>query len=267
MKKLIIAAATLAAVASGPALAADLGAPVYKAPVAPVPVFTWNGFYIGGNIGGKWADTSGSVDEAPSAAAGIPNGSSFPLGSTTASTFMGGGQVGYNWQTGPVVFGLEGDIDAQRWSTTLTVGTDFPPGTFNFISGDVFSVESRWQSSIRGRIGYAWDRFLLYATGGVAFTDVRADANFAAFRGAPATGATDSATLVGGTVGGGLEYAIWNNVSIGVEGRYTWYGNHTFNAGSVAFTPTLFVPVSQTIQLNTAEVLGKVNFRFWTPGY
>jgi outer membrane immunogenic protein len=175
---------------------------------------------------------------------------------------MGGGQVGYNWQSGPVVFGIEGDVDLHHWTTTQVL-TNFAVGTV-FVPGDFFTTDSHWQASLRGRLGYAWDRYLIYATGGVAWTRATVGANFVPFVGAPGTFGNDSAVLTGSTFGGGLEYALWNNVSLGVEGRYTWYGSHNFNGGTVAlgFPPFTFPAVTQSVKLNTAEVIEKINWRF-----
>jgi outer membrane immunogenic protein len=191
----------------------------------------------------------------------IPAGASELLDSATASTFIGGGQVGYNWQNGHMVYGIEGDFDFQHWNTTR-LQTVFNVGTI-FVPGDTFSVESRWQASLRGRLGYAWDRYLVYATGGVAFTDVRAESNWVVFGPDPATSGSSTTVLVGGTVGGGVAYAFWNNLSLGIEGRYTWYGSHTFDTGLVALAaPPVFTSTSQTIRLSTSEVLAKLNWKF-----
>ncbi|HEY1475668.1 MAG TPA: outer membrane beta-barrel protein [Pseudolabrys sp.] len=267
---------TLLAIAFGlgaaqAASAADMPARMpAKAPmIAPAPVFSWTGCYIGGNVGGKWARTSGSVDvPASTGLAGPTPAGSVPFGSdgNNNGTFVGGGQIGCNYQTGQVVFGVEGDADWQHFDVTRTVGVA-PPAPF--VAGDSFNASSRWQASFRGRIGYAWDRTLLYATGGVAFTELKTGSNWIAVGIFPATVASDSATLVGATFGGGLEYAFWQNLSLGVEGRYTWYGNHTFNAGvlSTAVIPGVApvfttAPTTQTIKLSTAEVLLKLNYRF-----
>jgi outer membrane immunogenic protein len=278
-KLLLVGGVGLALAAIAPAHAADLGAPVYKAPppaVAPVPVFSWTGCYIGANIGGKWAQTSGSVDIP--AATGLPGttpASSFILDADHGSSFVGGGQAGCDYQAGAVVFGIAGDGDAQHWSTTRTVTA---PAADLFAPGDTFKLSSRWEASLRGRIGYAFDRVLLYATGGVAWTNVRLDTDFIATTRdqfpLPGTVISDSKTLTGATAGGGIEFSIWNNLSFGVEGRFTWYGNHTFNSGLLAtkgaedngpvFT---FAPVTTTVKLHTAEILGTLNWRFnWGKG-
>jgi outer membrane immunogenic protein len=263
-KLLLVSGAGLALAAIAPAHAADLGAPVYKAPApvaAPVPVFSWTGCYIGANIGGKWAQTSGSID-IPAVTASPA--SSFILDADHGSSFVGGGQVGCDYQAGAAVFGIAGDGDAQHWSTTRTV---VAPAPDLFAPGDTFKLSSRWEASLRGRIGYAFDRVLLYATGGVSWTNVRLDTDFIAT--VPATVVSESKTLTGATVGGGIEFSIWNNLSFGVEGRFTWYGNHTFNSGllAVSDSPLTFAPVTTTVKLHTAEVLGTLNWRFnWGKG-
>jgi len=205
MKKLLLASAISLAAVTG-ASAADLPILTKAPPVAP-PVYTWTGFYLGGNVGGKWASTSDSPYVTGAAGFGVttPSGT-LPFGTTTAGTFIGGGQAGYNWQIGHIVLGVEGDIDAQHWSTTRTAGP--PPLAGMFVTGDNFTATSNWQASLRGRIGYVWNRTLLYVTGGPAWTNVSVGTNFVAIRTArvafPASTATDSATLTGATVGGGI---------------------------------------------------------------
>jgi len=266
-KLLLVGGAGIALAAIAPAHAADLGAPVYKPPppaAAPVPVFSWTGCYIGANIGGKWAQTSGSV-----VIPAVTGASSFILDADHASSFIGGGQVGCDYQAGAVVFGIAGDGDGQHWTTTRTV---FAPALDLFVPGDSFQLSSRWEASLRGRIGYAFDRVLLYATGGVAWTNVKLETDFiAATRGNLAFQATvvsESKTLTGATVGGGIEFSFWDNLSLGLEGRFTWYGNHTFSSGLlVEDNGTVFSPVTTTVKLHTAEILGTLNWRFnWGKG-
>jgi outer membrane immunogenic protein len=265
MQKLLLGAA-ISLVAVSSAVAADLSVnrPVYTKEPLPPPPFSWSGFYVGGNFGGKWAETTPSVAVAPATAfgAGLPTGAVLGLGSTNVNTFLGGGQIGFNYQSGQVVFGIEADLDAQHWTTTQVL-TGFAFAT-TFVPGDFFTAESRWQASLRGRLGYAWDRYLLYATGGVAWTRVTVGTNFITFLGSPATFASDNAVVTGGTFGGGLEYALWNNLSIGVEGRFTWYGSHAFSGGTLALgvPPFAFPAVTQTVSLNTTEVVERINWKF-----
>ena len=217
MKKVLSATIGLLAISAVPAAAADL--PVKARPMVPVvTAYNWTGCYIGGNIGGKWVRTSGSVDVGPTGTgvgAGAPG--SVLFGSDTSVTGIAGGQVGCNYQ--PVgcnwVFGVEGDIDWQRWSRTNTLAGTVP---FPFVAGDVYDFRSRWQASVRGRVGYAWDRWMLYATGGAAATNVEVGTNFIAIGIFPATVLSDSKTVWGPTVGLGFEYAFWSNLSLGVGG-------------------------------------------------
>jgi outer membrane immunogenic protein len=240
--------------------------------VPVVTVYNWSGCYIGANGGGKWARTSGSLDVAGgTGAAGTAAAASVPFDGVTSSTGIIGGQVGCNWQAAGSswVFGIEGDADAQRWSATRTIVRNVPP---SIIAGDSFDIRSDWQASLRGRIGYAWDRWMLYATGGVAFTNAKVGSNFiptvAGGVTFPATVVSESKTLVGPTAGLGLEYAFSNNWSLGVEGRYSWYGTQTYNAGLVAALglapagPFTFVQATQTYRVETLEVTARLNYKF-----
>jgi outer membrane immunogenic protein len=241
-----------------PSAAADLGArPITKAPIAaPIAAYNWSGCYIGANGGGKWGRYSGDVATAgvvgfafPGALPGVvtANNDDFSSGG------MGGGQIGCQWQSGAFVWGLEGDIDATSVRQTFVA----PVGVGGLIApGDAVEFRNRWQASIRGRIGYAWDRFMIYATGGVAFADVRATLapvgiGFVTFE--------DSQTLTGGTVGGGLEYGITDNLSLGVEYRFSKFGHENF---AFATTPILGVPVTANSDLETHEVTARLNWRF-----
>jgi outer membrane immunogenic protein len=246
----------------GAASAADL--PVKARPLPVVAVYNWTGCYIGGNIGGKWARTGDVVNiPASTGLAGPTPASTLVLGSADSSTFIGGGQLGCNWQSGRVVFGIEGDGQAQRWRRTETIDGVLPA---LFIPGDIFELRSDWQASVRGRVGYAWDRTLLYATGGVAFTDVTAYTNWIPIGVFPGVITSQTKTLVGATVGAGVEHAFTDNFTVGVEGRYTWYGTQTFDAGVL---PTAALrgffttaPTTRDVRVETGEVLLKANWKF-----
>jgi outer membrane immunogenic protein len=233
MRKSLLLGMCAAAFAAAPAIAADL--PLKAPPPPPIPLFSWTGLYIGANIGGKWANVGHEV---------TGTATTFTFNNDTTSSVIGGGQIGYNWQTGAWVFGIEGDIDAQDFHRDRVVATTIGP----FLAGDTFSVESRWQASLRGRIGYAaWDRTLLYVTGGGAWTNFKGTATLVG------VGTfTGDRTIGGGTVGLGLEYAFRDNISLGIEGRWSFYGDRTFS------TPL----GSDKVSLDTAEVMGKLNFRF-----
>jgi outer membrane immunogenic protein len=242
----------------GAASAADMA--VKARPPVPVAVYNWTGCYIGGSVGGKFASTRDTVFVP--ATANSP-ASSLDLGRGESDTWIAGGQVGCNYQTGKWVFGIEGDAHAQRWSRSQAIAGVLP---FPFIAGDIYELRSDWQASLRGRVGYAWDRTMLYATGGVAFTEVRAYTNWIPFGIFPATLTWDTKTLVGGTVGIGVEHAVTNNFTVGLEGRYSYYGNQRFNAGplAVVFVGGAFTssPTYRDVRVETAEVMLKANWKF-----
>jgi outer membrane immunogenic protein len=255
----LAAAVSLAGI--GAASAADMA---LKARPLPPPVYSWTGCYIGLSAGGKGVSTRDTVTIPPAAPA---PGASVPLGDLDDVTWLAGGQVGCNYQSGNWVFGIEGDAHAQRWSTSSTLLAPVPAP---FVPGDSFSLHSDWQASARARIGYAQDRALFYVTGGAAFTQVRAYSNWIPDGVFPGAFASDSKTLTGGTIGAGVEYAVTNNFTLGLEGRYSWYGTQRFNAGPLAVAnlivegPPVFVfsNTYRDVRVETGEVLFKANWKF-----
>ncbi len=185
-----VAVAALTAAGAVAAQAADL--PTRKEAPAPVfvpPPFTWTGFYVGLNAGGLWPSGSRSASLADPTAgfgfvsAGFPGG----LGSQSAG-FLGGGQAGYNWQTGAFVLGVETDFDGSTVSKSFNnVGTPFRgAGVPALLSGDFLSVNGKaslsWLGTTRGRVGFVAtpdNRLMIYATGGVAYGG--GTSNFSAF--------------------------------------------------------------------------------------
>jgi outer membrane immunogenic protein len=195
MKRLCPAFVALLAL-SGAATAADLSRPpppVYSnSPVFVPPPYNWTGAYFGINGGGGFGGSN--WDSA---------------GSRNVSGAVVGAQAGYNYQFGPMVAGLEGDID---WSDINGSGTTACPLGCK--------TSNTWLSTVRGRLGYAADRFLPYVTGGVAFGDIRASV--------PGFGEVGQ-DRTGWTLGGGLEAALAANWTARVEYLYVNLGN--FNCG------------------------------------
>lgn len=201
-------------------LAADLKAPIGKAPPSPVvAVYSWTGFYIGGHIGGAWSSGSeATVSRLPNAAAG-----GFPTFTLDAddSSWIGGGQIGFNWQFARNwVAGVEADFSFAGISggSRISPVPRLDPSTINPFSFASASHDLDWLGSVRARLGYAWDRWLLYATGGLAYgrskyaatvdlTDIVFPVAFAA-------------TKTGWTVGGGMEYGAWGAWTIRAEYLY-----------------------------------------------
>lgn len=256
----------------GAASAADL--PMYaKAAPGVAPVYNWTGFYVGGNVGGEWGRFNDPFAVAAVTAFGItaPAGT-IPL-SSTDSSFTAGGQIGYRWQSATRwVLGVEGDFNWVDLKNTQTLtAPQIGAGNITFVPGDSLSVKTNWQSSIRGSVGYAWDRVLAYVTGGVAFANVEASSNFiSTTSGAivfPASAGSETKTLVGGTVGVGFAYAVTRNWDIGAEYRYTKYDGADFGLGTVAAIgaagPTFaFTPATSHVDLSTNEVRFRANYRF-----
>lgn len=194
-------------------------------PSPPAAVFSWTGLYVGGQIGYAWGNENTSL---------VDNfGDYFNFGYNTSGV-IGGAHVGYNLQLQQWVLGVEGDVDGtsvnKSLSTPIALNAGTDPGFVNF------SASQNVQGSIRGRIGYAWDRIMLYATGGVALTGLNGGVcgNFIAIDGVTPYGgcASASTTRVGYTVGGGLEYAVTDNWSIRAEYRYSDFGLWTQFANS-----------------------------------
>jgi outer membrane immunogenic protein len=200
----ILAAAALTVGAYG-AQAADL--PSSKmAPIGPTFLaYNWTGFYVGIQGGYQWGNVDGTN-------CNVALTVCFPF-SNDPDGFVVGGHVGYNFQFNQFVVGIEGDIEYSDMKGTVS----FDPGLTRFhrVSGE------NWQGSLRARVGVAFDRLLVYATGGVAFADMGYDVGF--------IGAvpyhTISKTHTGWTLGGGVEYAFTQNVTGRVEYRYADYGS------------------------------------------
>ncbi len=224
MLRRVLLASVGAVALAGTALAADLPTrappPVY---VPPVPIFTWTGIYVGGDIGYAWGTVNANAGD---------NFGDFRSFSTTDNGVIGGGHVGYNLQLNQWVIGLEGDVDGSSLSKSgsgiLVIPALFDAGgPFGGLIPATVSASLDVQGSIRGRLGYAWDRVLLYGTGGVSFGGFRASID------TPFGYAERSNTRVGWTAGGGIEYAVTNNWSIRAEYRYTKYGNNTIYADGI----------------------------------
>jgi outer membrane immunogenic protein len=183
------AAAVIAAGSTVPAQAADLpfGSRAPYTVNQPLNMYSWAGLYLGGNIGWAW----GSVDN----------------NLTKPSGFVGGAQAGYNWQTGPWVFGVEGDIQATGASDT------FAPWKFS----------NPWFGTVRGRAGYAFNNILFYGTAGLAFGELRGET----------FGLSDTHTNAGWTAGLGAEFGFAPNWSAKLEYLYVDLNDSNFTITGV----------------------------------
>lgn len=234
MKALWITAATLLA---GTSLtqAADLGRmPVKAPPIVAAPVWNWTGFYVGGNAGYGFGDRD-SVDTSGQVAVNVNNvlGGARPARvNLDRDGFVGGGQIGYNWQFMPNwLVGIEADIAYTdfRDSTTVTTLPLAGPGTL----ANTFSTRLDYLGTVRGRVGYVFDRTLIYATGGLAYGRVRNSVNFFGTAGQLQFTGSESSVETGYTVGGGIEHAFLPNWT--VKGEYLFYdlGRDTVNVAVI----------------------------------
>jgi outer membrane immunogenic protein len=242
-----------------PAFAADM--PVKAPPIAaPPPPFSWTACYIGGNLGGKRGSIEGSA-RSDALAPLFPAGSLFPFDSDSETGFVYGGQVGCAWQTGSFVWGIEGDFNGTDISRDFVV----PPGGGPlglFLPGDRFSISNDWQASIRGRLGWAFDRFQIYATGGVAWANFNVEVALIPTRFDPGVIASRDKTLTGWTVGGGFEWAFTPNWSLGVEYRFSQYDGDENSFGPRLVAPGTLLAFRSSADLETQELTARVNYRF-----
>ncbi|MDQ0505509.1 outer membrane protein [Xanthobacter agilis] len=196
MKRFLLATVAVAAL-SAPAAAADL-ATKYPVKAVAAPVFSWTGFYIGANAG-----YGGDTYNYDLYAVWLPVRSA----SITSSGWFVGGQLGYNYQfANNVVVGLETDLQWSNISGTLTLGNASMGSSLDYYG------------TIRARLGYAFDRFLPYITGGAAYGRTSSQVGF----GIPSFGT--SSTNWGWTIGGGVEYAFTNNWTFKAEYLYVDLG-------------------------------------------
>lgn len=216
MKKAFVAgAASLALI--GTASAADIGyrPPQPVAPLVPVVVpFGWTGCYLGGFAGGAWANDVRVIDPYGNFV-GVPFDT---WGYSVSSSFLGGGTAGCNWQPvgTPLVLGIEGEAGYMSLE-----GSAFDPISFPFGPNALFASTKigNGYAMITGRGGYAIDRMLLYAKGGVAFLDETVTVAHPAFPnlGIPAVTASASNSNAHWTLGGGIEWAFTNNWTLKAE--------------------------------------------------
>ena len=268
MKVLFIGAAFAAALVASPVLAADLPA---KAP--PAPAHSWEGFYVGGNVGwlgiegvslsGTPADTATAALFGPCSAAGACPTS---IGSTQGNSVSGGGQFGFNWQVQSWVIGLEADAQAAGAKASSSANVDVPAFGPYFASQN---IKETGFGTIRGRAGLSvTPNFLAYVTGGFAWAAT--SQSFAA--GFPLLSETANggrgSTAVGGTVGAGLEWALGNRWSVAGEYLYARLGATSLTLQTASLGAGCSPAGVASCQLNVSEssftndiVRLKINYR------
>jgi outer membrane immunogenic protein len=261
----------------GVASAADM--PLKAPPPPPIAVYNWTGFYVGLNAGGAWNDTRDNVyptgcfiDPAVLCGGALTNN---PLRSDSVrlsgSGFTGGGQVGYNWQSGKFVGGIEGDINYLGINDGSSINRPLAaPLVGNYIHSETDKLQ--WFGTFRGRAGFTvTPSFLVYATGGLAFGGVKS-ASATSFAATTDTYAgTLDETRVGWTVGGGGEWMIAPKWSIKAEYLYVDLGKTGYTqactAPGICTSPPQVSPASYQTDLRVRENIVRVgvNYHFGGP--
>jgi outer membrane immunogenic protein len=214
-------------------------------PPVYVPAFSWTGFYVGGNLGYGWARATMDVDVA---------GIALLSASQDLKGLLGGVQAGYNWQTGSVVLGVEADFQFSAIKGSSVVACLTPACGLLGVTIDS-TTKMPWFGTLRGRIGYAPDRWLIYATGGLAYGSVESSATATSLLATVTTTSTDQ--RMAWTVGGGVEAAFTSNWSAKLEYLY-------IDSGTVTTTYSLLgiglITERDRLRLHVARV--GLNYRF-----
>jgi outer membrane immunogenic protein len=259
MKRIGVAAA-FSLVLSGSGWAADL-APVPHAPAryAPAPIYDWTGFYVGGNAGYGWGTVNTSNNSATT------DGALFGLGGP-AGTFpgpdrhfnvsggFGGAQIGYNFQSAAWVIGLEADFQGSSLRATDAFVT----------SGVQYNTNGKidWFGTVRGRVGYAFDRILPFVTGGLAYDHTKTDLTVQ-YVGLPAAGpafsSSNTDTNFGWTVGAGIEAALSANWTAKIEYLHMNFGR---SGTDFTFAAADGSTVHSDVKTQVNLIRGGVNYKF-----
>jgi outer membrane immunogenic protein len=248
MKKLLLGIAGVIALAA-PASAADLAArPYAKAPAMIAAVYDWSGFYIGAN--GGWGSSRKCWDNVTAAGVFVAN-----EGCHDATGGVAGGQIGYRWQAGAWVFGLEGQGDwADLSGRNISL---LAPAATNESHIGAFGL-------ITGQVGYAANNVLFYVKGGAAVTADRFR-DLATGTNVVATNTVSDNSRWGGTVGAGLEFGFSPNWSAAIEYDHLFMGNRTYtftHNGVLAPAGTTF---NERVKQDVDLVTVKVNYRWGGP--
>ncbi|WLA68012.1 outer membrane protein [Bradyrhizobium diazoefficiens] len=285
MKRIVMGMAAAMSLFATGALAADLAAkPYVKAPVMVDPVWSWTGFYVGGNGGYSWgrSRTDVSYFNPVTGFAIAP-----PAGSITSAGFdmnggIAGGQAGYNWQSANWVFGIEGDLQwsGEKGSALYSCGptAGFVPGVCNpFLTfllpgtagGTTLAIDQKlqWFGTLRGRVGIlATPKVLFYGTGGLAVGEIKTTGTMTGLNAfsLPITSVgTNSTTRAGWTVGVGVEGKVTQNWSAKLEYLYMDLGR--FSSGPFTLAPASNISANVSSHFTDHILRAGINYQFGGP--
>jgi len=237
MKRFLLSSLAAVALVST-AAAADLTVPDMEPimPVAAPAVWDWTGIYGGVHVGWGWAERD---------ATNFGDPFEYDLEGPLV-----GGQVGGNFQFGNFVLGVEGDLSLTNMEDDVDADA--------FIIAVNVDASTQWMATLRGRAGFAFNRFMIYGTGGLAAAEVDTDVDLSFLGGLFSSSDSASETYVGWTVGGGVEGMVTEHVSLGLEYLYADFGEADYD---YEFFGEL-LDVSEETELTSHLVRGKLNVRF-----
>ena len=268
MKLSISSVAVLATLVASAIAASAADMPV-KAP-AYVSVYNWSGFYAGVNAGVGFGRASTSTDTVFSptgyfAATSVPAISAAGSQSANKAGFTGGVQIGYNWQTNNTVLGLEADFGYMGLRASQSAGAVYPccaPTAFVVSS----TAKTDWLMTLRPRVGFTSNNWLLYVTGGLAVGQVKGDFNFTDTFAAATESASISKTKVGWALGAGVEYGMAGPWSLKLEYLHVDLGSVSGTSTNLAaFTPAINFPTNvytHSVKVSDDIVRVGLNYKF-----
>jgi outer membrane immunogenic protein len=224
-------------------------------------VYSWAGNYFGVNVGAA----PGTYSFSPSASPALGGLATAYSDATSANNtdVIGGIQIGRRWQFGQWVLGFEQMIQFTNLTGSITAGPTVAPP---FATGDNFTAKVQNLNSSRLKVGYAWDRVLVYGAAGLESGVIDVTGNYASRgglgAGAPLSFSDSHKFQVGYNVGVGVEYAVTNRVSFGVEYNYLTLNKATYNLGTVASAAGVVSNVTSDVDLHSSEILARLNVKF-----
>jgi len=240
--------------------AADIAPqPMLKAPPPPPPPFSWSGFYIGAHLGSGWA----TIDQTGYATPlGFPTFAN-PSPPQSADGFLGGGQIGFNYQVNQWVFGVEGQFSGSGIKTASACGNGITAISFSTCHTNI-----EWLGTLTGRVGWAVDHALVYVKGGAAVTHTKYSYDFLPITLVAIPLDNFSSTAWGWTWGAGIEYALTSNWSAKVEYEYLDFGTKSFGLPLLdnVVRNEIGGPSRQEISQHVHVIKFGVNYRFGLPG-
>jgi outer membrane immunogenic protein len=259
-----IGAALLLTGLSAGSIPAASAADLARGPVYQAPIYNWQGFYVGGNVGYAWGSSDvttiatglGTYFEPTS----LPVVNTSGIGTINPSGFAGGAQAGFNWQISSLILGFELDFNAFSTTDSRSVSAAYPccpPFTFTIFQ----KVSTNWLFTARPRVGYAMNNWLLYATGGLAVTKLNYTNTFTDTIGATESGSV-SKTQAGWTIGGGVEVAWTSNWTAKAEYLFADFGSVS-STGTLLHAPSgQTAPFAHTADFEAHIVRVGINYRF-----